>query len=85
MCPTTTEYIQVLTFKLTDKNNFSLIVLVCSASVILTSKATQQKHSIKFYFLQGRKGQQSIADKGFLDNYLSYNTLSVFHKAFTPL
>ena len=25
MCPTTTEYIQVLTFKLTDKNNFYIM------------------------------------------------------------
>lgn len=51
------------------------IVLVCSASVILTSQAIQKKHSIEFHFWQGRKGQQSIAVKGFYDNYLSYCTM----------
>lgn len=33
------------------------------------------KYSIEFHFLQGRKGQQSIAVKGFYDNYLSYCTM----------
>lgn len=39
-----------------NEADFLGIVLVCSASVILTSQATQQKHSIEFHFLQGRKG-----------------------------
>ena len=68
------EKLQLKTHEEED-NNVSEIVLVCSASVILTSQAIQQKHSIEFYFLQGRKGQQSIAVKGFSDNYLSYCTM----------
>ena len=33
------------------------------------------KYSIEFHFLQGRKGQQSIAVKSFYDNYCSYCTM----------
>ena len=55
--------------------NLLWIVLVCSASVILTSQKKKKKHSIEFHFWQGRKGQQSIAVKGFYDNYLSYCTM----------
>lgn len=33
------------------------------------------KYSIEFHFLQGRKGQQSIAVKSFYDNYCSCCTM----------
>lgn len=64
-----------LIYKYIDELYYLEIVLVCSASVILTSQAIQKKHSIEFHFWQGRKGQQSIAVKGFYDNYLTYCTM----------
>ena len=71
--PVKEERIQLILENIMDAYFYDCACLFSKRNTDITSNIA--KYSIEFHFLQGRKGQQSIAVKSFYDNYCSYCTM----------